>query len=153
MASGSSSSMSTGSNVVIGGLVLQLLSFGTFVILAIHFDRAIHSCPTRQSRSPDNRRWHMHFITLYLVSAFIIVRAIYRVVEFSQGMDGYLMVHEWFLFVFDAVLMWFVMLAWNITYPGEIECLLRGQRIVGKGWMLKTLRDESKTDKDVPLGV
>lgn len=42
---------------------------------------------------------------LYATSILITARNIYRVLKYALGQDGYLIAHEWSLFVFDAGLM------------------------------------------------
>lgn len=100
LASGDASSQDTGEKVVVGGLFVQILFFGTFVAASAIFQ-------WRQSRRPSalagERPWRKHMLGLYVVSVLIFVRSIVRVVEFLQGYDGYLMVHEVFIYVFDAL--------------------------------------------------
>jgi len=50
-----------------------------------------------------------------------MVRSIMRVVEFVQGNTGYVFSHEWFLYVFDALLMLGVMGLFCWIHPGEIK--------------------------------
>jgi hypothetical protein len=49
-----------------------------------------------------------------------MVRSVFRVVEYLQGNAGYLLSHEVFLYVFDAVLMLAVMGMFNWVHPSEI---------------------------------
>lgn len=58
---------------------------------------------------------------LYIVSALIMVRSIFRVVEYIMGHDRYLLKNEWTLYVFDATLMFgvVVMLGWR--YPDDLH--------------------------------
>ena len=148
MASSSASTSKLGSNLTIAGLVLQLLSFCFFVFVAAQFHRLFirshnnvvtDTLPKNdfEMQSPLARRqekegveekqalWLKHQVILYLISTLIVIRATFRVVEFVQGHEGYIMVHEWFLYVFDASVMWGVMVAWNVVFPGEIEVLIR----------------------------
>lgn len=50
----------------------------------------------------------------------LLIRAIYRIVEYAQGFDGYLMQHEVFFFVFDSLMMLLTQLCYNVVYPGKI---------------------------------
>ncbi|KAG0322990.1 hypothetical protein BGZ99_002974 [Dissophora globulifera] len=54
---------------------------------------------------------------LYFSSVFIIVRSIYRIVEFTQGYSGYLIAHEIFLFVLDAGPLVLAIGIWAIIWP------------------------------------
>ena len=48
-------------------------------------------------------------LVLYAVSAVIMTRNIFRVVEYAMGRDAYLLSVEWPVYIFDAVLMTAVM--------------------------------------------
>ena len=52
----------------------------------------------------------------YSASALIMVRSVFRVVEYVEGNNGYIMRREALLYVFDAVLMFFVMVLFNIFH-------------------------------------
>ncbi|KAL9128335.1 MAG: hypothetical protein Q9217_002964 [Psora testacea] len=118
-----------GSNVTIAGLVLQLLFFGLFVLVAVAFDRQIHKHPTALSQS-RTLPWHKHLITLYIASALIMIRNVVRLVEYVQGNDGYVMGHEVFLYIFDGLLMLAVMISFNFNHPSEVQTMLKGGRMV-----------------------
>jgi hypothetical protein len=85
MASGGNS-VNTGKNVVVGGLVLQIIFFGIFVLAAALFHLRILQHPTQ--RSYDVPFWKKHMASLYVVSILIFVRSIVRVVEYVQGYTG-----------------------------------------------------------------
>lgn len=71
---------------------------------------------------------------LYGSSILILVRSIFRVVEYLQGWDGYLLRNEAFIYVFDALLMWLVMVIFVVVHPSEVNCLLgRGRVMTTKG--------------------
>jgi hypothetical protein len=54
-----------------------------------------------------------------------MVRSIFRLAEYLQGNNGYLLHHEIFLYVFDALLMFITMVVFNIVHPQEVGRLLR----------------------------
>lgn len=79
--------------------------------------------------------WKKHLIALYAGSALILVRSVYRLVEYLQGgSSGYIIEHEWTLYVFDAVLMLGTMFVFFWIHPSEIRALLRGGNAL-QGWM------------------
>lgn len=43
-----------------------------------------------------------------------MVRSIFRVVEYIMGHDSYLLANEWPLYIFDAVLMFFVIVLFKL---------------------------------------
>lgn len=126
-------SQDTGNNVIIGGLIVQILFFGFFVICSIIFQARITSHPTAESVA-DCVPWRKHLYALYATSILILIRSIFRVAEYVQGSDGYLLSTEVFIYVFDATLMFLVMLVFVIIHPSEINCLLgRGRKMTTKG--------------------
>ena len=121
--------------MIVGGLLIQLVFFGLFIIVAITFDRKIRKQPTALSRDPQIP-WYKHLITLYAASTLIFIRSIFRVVEYAQGNDGYLLGHEYFLYIFDAVLMLGVMTIFNVVHSSEVNAMLHGGKIVKNGFQL-----------------
>ena len=124
MAKGNSSSL--GANIIVGGLMLQLIFFGIFIAVAVAFDHAMHRRPTAQSTKSERTSWRNQLIVLYAVSGLIMVRNVVRVVEYAQGYDGYLLDHEFVLYVFDALLMLVVMAVLNVWHPSEIMAFAKG---------------------------
>ena len=120
MAQGKSSSVTLGANIIVGGLVLQLIFFGIFIAVAVAFDRAMRVRPTAQSAKAEVSHWRKHLKVLYATSGLIMVRNIIRVVEYAQGNDGFLLDHECILYIFDALLMLAVMVILNVWHPSEI---------------------------------
>lgn len=125
MSSGSASSMKTGEKIIIGGLIVQILFFGLFFVTAILFQmRGKEYLATLNGSIP----WKKHLFALYATSILILVRSVFRVVEYIQGNAGYLLRHEVYLYVFDAVLMLAVMIILNVSHPGDIALLLKDQQ-------------------------
>ncbi|GCB24955.1 protein RTM1 [Aspergillus awamori] len=123
MASGTPSALSTGENIIIGGLVVQLIFFSLFVITSIKFHRGVSTTPSRRvlhSQAP----WKRHMYALYGGSALIFVRSLFRLIEYAQGNDGYLVSHEVYLYIFDALLMVLVMALFAWVHPSEVHALL-----------------------------
>lgn len=135
-----------GQNIVIGGLVLQIFFFGFFLVAAVIFHIRITRNPTNQSREVE---WKRHIHTLYAASVLILVRSIFRVAEYAQGDSGYLLGHEIFLYIFDAVLMLGVMVLFNFVHPSEITNLLRGTPMGGSSQLnpLKSIHGREKASE------
>lgn len=112
--------MQTGQNITISGLVIQVVMFGFFWVTAIVFHARVRKNPTTESREV-NLKWEQYLYMLYAVSAFIMVRSIFRVIEFAMGNDGYLLAHEWPIYIFDAVLMWLVTVFFFWWYPSRVK--------------------------------
>ncbi|KAI9925070.1 hypothetical protein MW887_006478 [Aspergillus wentii] len=108
-----------GNNVIIGGLIVQILFFGFFIIVSVVFHRRMNSSPTQASLTMDIP-WTRYMGVLYAVSVLIMVRSVYRVIEYVQGTTGYFQSHEAFLYIFDAVLMFVCCVVFNIFHPSRI---------------------------------
>lgn len=64
--------------------------------------------------------WRKHIITLYITSGLVFVRSVFRVAEYIQGENGYLLSTEVYLYAFDAALMLVVMGLFNVVHPSQI---------------------------------
>jgi hypothetical protein len=125
MTSGSASGLATGENVTIGGLVVQILFFTGFVVVAGVFHRRLLREPTAKSLTIDHQ-WRRTLYSLYAGSLLIWIRCVFRLIEYAQGNDGYVISHEAFLYIFDAALMFGVMVLLALVHPSGITAQLRG---------------------------
>ncbi|XP_014560824.1 hypothetical protein COCVIDRAFT_88395 [Bipolaris victoriae FI3] len=127
MASGTISALHTGENIIIGGLVVQILFFGCFMVTSVLWHTRMAKNPTTRILS-GSIPWEMQLYSLYAASMLILVRSVFRLIEYAQGNNGYLISHEVFLYIFDSTLMWITMaiLAW--IHPSEITGLLKGEK-------------------------
>ena len=123
MASGTIEAVHTGEKIIIAGLVVQLLFFGFFIITGVIFHARMVQQPTSKVYS-QSLPWERQLYALYVASLLILVRCIFRLIEYAQGNDGYLISHEVFLYVFDAVLMFATMVWMAWVHPSEITALL-----------------------------
>ena len=91
-----------GENIILCGLVLQILIFAFFVVIAGSWHVRLARQPTAAS---SDIPWQKLMLILYLCSMCITLRNVYRVIEYAMGQDGYLLTHEWPLYFFDFLLM------------------------------------------------
>ncbi|CAO2651094.1 Nn.00g093910.m01.CDS01 [Neocucurbitaria sp. VM-36] len=115
--------MDRGKTIVLVGLVLQIIIFGFFVVVALMFHLRLRKIVAAGKQVMCQLDWAKYLHWLYIVSVIITLRNIYRVVEYEQGVTGYLMTHEWSIYVFDALLMALVLLLTSTWYLGHIETL------------------------------
>jgi len=125
LASGNAHSAETGRSVIVGGLFLQVIFFGLFVIAAAVFHARLGRAPTAKSYEVP---WKRHMISLYVVSLLIFIRSVVRVAEYIQGYSGYIMSHEVYLYVFDALVMFIAVVTMNWIHPEEVATILRTDR-------------------------
>ena len=59
--------------------------------------------------------------TLYTTCALILIRNIVRVAEFVEGFNGFIILHEVFLYVFDGIPMAAVLIAFLVWYPSDLS--------------------------------
>jgi hypothetical protein len=124
MASGTVDALHTGENIIIAGLVVQLLFFGLFIITGLIFHARLIQKPTVRI-CEQSLPWERQLYALYGASLLILVRCIFRLIEYAQGNAGYLISHEVFLYVFDASLMFATMVWMACIHPSEITALLK----------------------------
>ncbi|KAF2472796.1 RTA1-domain-containing protein [Lindgomyces ingoldianus] len=149
----------TGEKLIIVGLFLQLAFFGFFIFVAglFHY-RLVNANPSKQSSAPislsslanrnnsprrvtasssatpttlnvDSLPWKRHIYALYAASTLIMIRGVFRVIEYLMGNSGYLLRHEYFLYIFDAFLMFLVMGLFNWIHPSQVTARYQ-QRIL-----------------------
>ena len=85
MATGTLDAMHTGENVIIGGLVVQILFFTCFVVVASIWHWRILCVPTGKSMETEGL-WKRSIYSLYAGSVLIWVRCVFRLIEYAQGM-------------------------------------------------------------------
>ena len=94
----------TGENILLGGLGVNLVSFAIFCLQIFYFDyRTRKSPPNFPGGGLCQKGWRQFLYVIYLSSALILLRQIYRVIEFAQGFTGYLAVHEVYFYIFDTI--------------------------------------------------
>lgn len=131
--SDSTSFISTGRNVIVGGLFAQIIFFGFFLISALVFQRRLASHPTVEDLA-HHLPWRKHMYALHTSSVLVLVRSVVCVVEYLEGTDGFLLSNEVFIYVLDGLLMFVLVVVFIVIHPSEANCLLgRGRIITTKG--------------------
>ncbi|TGO65901.1 hypothetical protein BOTNAR_0073g00260 [Botryotinia narcissicola] len=116
----SDSTASLGQKVVLAGLFIQIIAFEFFLFTALVFERRMRREPTPESFVVE-ANWIHHLHCLYVISVLILVRSIFRVVEYAAGQKGYPLMHEWTLYTYDTVPMWIVTVLFFIWYPSQFQ--------------------------------
>lgn len=109
----------TGTNLVTAGLIVQVVFFGFFLLNELRFTMQVKErCLFLPAIS---NRWRVLNATLLTSSVLIMIRSTVRIVEFIQGYEGYIISHEIFIFLADALPMLLVTLVFSATsYFGNI---------------------------------
>ncbi|KAL3420030.1 rta1 domain-containing protein [Phlyctema vagabunda] len=108
-----------GENIIVGGLIVQILFFSLFGTVAGIFHMRISRHPTTISKSLTVP-WQRELMVLYGSSLLILIRSVYRVLEYIQGSDGVLMKTEAYMYVFDAAFIFIAMALFNIWHPSRV---------------------------------
>jgi hypothetical protein len=100
-------SVDLGKKLIVIGLFIQIAFYGCFIISMALFAYRINSSPTEVSSSLQHTRpsfgnWKHGLAVLLTSLVLILIRTIYRAVDFMQVADGYLQSHEVFLFTFES---------------------------------------------------
>jgi|SRR5690242_1629872 len=107
-----------GEKVVIAGLALQVATFVGFLVAAVDFHVRI-KLAAKTVRHVNNGVWRKKLHTLYTLSSLILLRCVFRLIEYSMGNTAYLIAHEWTLYVFDGVPMLAVLALLFVWRPKE----------------------------------
>ena len=119
-----------GDNILIAGLAVQLVFFGTFFTFAIIFERRAARLfnagylPPASGEGVDGRGMAQMrkklMLYLFFGSGMIIARSLFRIIEYAQGHDGYLVSREIFLYIFDAIPMVIVQYTFHFNHAGKV---------------------------------
>ncbi|KAH9237505.1 hypothetical protein K456DRAFT_1829432 [Colletotrichum gloeosporioides 23] len=120
-----------GEKIIIAGLFVQIVVFGFFVVTSLLFHVRLSRNPTTTALE-GGTPWRRYLYVLYATSAIILIRSVFRVVEYLQGNKGYLISHEIFLYIFDTLLMAIVMTIFLVWYVQELEPKERARSVDGR---------------------
>ncbi|KAG9191133.1 hypothetical protein G6011_09221 [Alternaria panax] len=103
-----------GEKIVIAGLALQVATFIVFLVASFDFQ-------IRMNKKADHvsTYWKKTLYILYSVSALILFRCTFRLIEYAMGNASYLITHEWTLYCFDAVPMFLVLVLLLVLQPSR----------------------------------
>ena len=131
-ASGDIEGLKTGNTIVIAGLGTQLVAFAFFILMAVVFHRRLNNEPTSTSlRTHVKCRRYMW--ALYSVSMLVVVRSIFRLAEFVEGPESKVYQTEAYLYVFDAGLMFGVVVIMTVLHPGFLFRVVRKAEMMPLG--------------------
>jgi len=130
IASGAQNSVSQanlGGHVALGGTIFQLVSIIAYCALAVEFlarytwDRPVLRSvpvPSEVPRGAMDKRLMRMLQAMLVMTIFILIRTIYRVIEFVSGWNGTVISTEWLFNVFDGTMITLAMFTLNLFHPG-----------------------------------
>ena len=96
------SKISTGQTIIEIGLAWGLAFIGLFFFVTIF----VYISSTYEIRShPQYELIRKMYISLFITITLLLIRSIYRMVEYVTGQSSYVSSHEWVFGVFDTLLM------------------------------------------------
>ncbi|KAF3394379.1 Protein RTA1 [Penicillium rolfsii] len=127
------SKLNRGKHIAQAGVIVQLAAFGLFSVAAVRFNftskRFTKSTQERYEMFGDEdyiidgvvkkKNWPALLRVVNLTTLLILVRSIYRLVEFTEGVTGYLNTHEWPLYIFDALVIYPCVALFVYWHPGK----------------------------------
>jgi hypothetical protein len=108
-----------GEKIVIAGLALQVATFIVFLVASIDFHIRMNQKTQASTEVDMNGDWKKMLWILYSVSALILLRCAFRLIEYAMGNASYLISHEWTLYVFDSVPMFLVLMLLLVLQPSK----------------------------------
>ncbi|KAJ6100173.1 hypothetical protein N7467_001708 [Penicillium canescens] len=122
-----------GKHIAQAGVIIQLAAFGLFAVAAVRFNftskRFAKSLSERYEDLGEkeyiidgiakNKHWPALLRVVNLTTILILVRSVYRLVEFTEGNTGYLNTHEWPLYLFDALVIYPCVALFVYWYPAR----------------------------------
>ncbi|KAJ0160445.1 Protein RTM1 [Colletotrichum tanaceti] len=113
-------SVKKGENIIVGGLVIQILFFGFFMVVTLVFHVRLARGPTSATRAVQTPPWRGLLWVLYGSSLLIMARSLFRVAEYVEGSEGKLPSREVYIYVFDGLLMAVTALLFNWFHPSRV---------------------------------
>ncbi|SCV72295.1 BQ2448_4989 [Microbotryum intermedium] len=99
------------------GFLIQIISFGIFAVFAITYQ-----IRARRAGEPAGK-WTTCLYTLYLGTALILIRGVYRTISFATGdgaTGGYLLSHEGWYYGLETLPILLCTIVFVISYPGRL---------------------------------
>lgn len=102
-----------GIKILLAGLALQVFAFSTYLCILVRFHQLSRSIAVMP------QGWFNVLKAVYISSILILVRSIFRMVEFAEGTEGYSLRHEWMFWVFEGLLTIFALLIFCVWHPSK----------------------------------
>lgn len=111
----------TGKYILIAGLAIGFITFATFVALVLSMNVSVWRAQAKGEFEAVGltRDWRMIMVPILIASACILIRTVYRLVEFSLGWTGPVNTTEWYLYIFDFIFMVICVSVWIPFFPSR----------------------------------
>ncbi|KAH7408844.1 RTA-like protein [Cadophora sp. MPI-SDFR-AT-0126] len=110
-----------GQMTMLGGLFVQLLFFGFFLLVSLIFFIRMRNSPARYAIPKYGKHTGVSLLRLLFATAgLIILRCIFRAIEFGQGHASYLASYKAYMYLFDAFPMFVVQVMFHVIHVGDV---------------------------------
>ncbi|CCH41872.1 Sphingoid long-chain base transporter [Wickerhamomyces ciferrii] len=122
----------SGTHVMVAGLAFQVFSMSIYIFLYLHYFYKIKFFNKREHLKLESefnpkyaelrskRIFQIFPFVVFLAVIFVYVRCIYRVVELAEGWDGFLITHEVYFMILDALMMGLAIIILIFFHPGFV---------------------------------
>ncbi|PVI04051.1 RTA1-domain-containing protein [Periconia macrospinosa] len=118
-----------GQKIMLMGLAIQLLFFGFFLIISVvFFNRLRGSSAGLVAPQYGKHAWPALLKLMLCAAAVIILRCVFRMIEFAQGHNGYFASREVYVYLFDTMPMFCVQFMFHFIRANEVF----GSKALGK---------------------
>lgn len=144
-ASGDPDGIRMGRIMITGGLIAQLVALTLFLCSTMHVHRlAGRYAPSKAYAGPDVGEVGKYFRVTYAVTGVMMVRSLVRGIEYLEGEEGFIIRHEVFVYVFDALLIAGIAFMYLFVHPGRM--LRDAQRSKKDGAMVELMGHSGHRD-------
>ncbi|KAG8810119.1 hypothetical protein FRC17_003084 [Serendipita sp. 399] len=128
-----------GRNILLAGLIIQIVAFILFLIIAISFDVKSRKVMNEQGKEKEREKLQSLrplFIAFYASGFLVTGRSVFRaiefgVIDFQTRSRGYLYDNEWPFYVLDAAPILFATILFNFVHPSRFLPRKKGLQIDG----------------------
>lgn len=128
----------TGRNIMIAGVVFQVVALGTFMLLWGEFSWRLRKTPESdrdvrfvELRATKKFKWFTY--AMWAATLLIFVRSVYRVAELQQGFDGPIAQDEVLFMILEGPMIFLAVSFLTVLHPG----VAFGGQWANAGWSLR----------------
>ncbi|KAF5235731.1 hypothetical protein FANTH_11611 [Fusarium anthophilum] len=107
-------------HIYMGGVGLQLFFILVFAVFGIHLFRRLRMSNSGVDSATQKRSVMMLFYAMFFALALIVLRIIFRLIEYSQGLDSDIPRHEAYQYALDSLPMLIALVAFNVVHPARV---------------------------------
>ncbi|KAH8660450.1 putative RTA1 domain protein [Xylariales sp. PMI_506] len=112
----------TGVNIMIAGLVFQVVSLATFMVMCTDYMLRLHKSPSLLepifAELRSTFKFRAFLIALALATLLVFIRSVYRVAELQGGFGGSIANNEVTFMIFEGPMIILAVLGLTIFHPG-----------------------------------